>query len=75
MATDYASLGYVILRNWRGEHARGLNGFDSRCDIDGLKDTMENASAEVAEYVWNCLFARASSAYSRDGTAVHPSKL
>ncbi|MFZ0888177.1 MAG: hypothetical protein WA005_06975 [Candidatus Binataceae bacterium] len=47
--------GFVILRDWWGDHARGLEGFDARCAIDGLEHAMQNANVEVAEYIWNRL--------------------
>lgn len=47
--------GFVILRDWWGDHARGLEGFDGRCAIEGLEHAMQNANVGVAEYIWNCL--------------------
>jgi hypothetical protein len=49
------TVGHVIVQSWWGNHARGLNGFDPNCDIDGLQHALENITVEIAQYIWNKL--------------------
>ena len=51
------STGYVILADGWGYHERGLNGFDRRCDIEGLRHALANIDAERAQYIWNNLLS------------------
>jgi hypothetical protein len=54
-ACEPNSAGYVKLEKEWGSHARGLNGFDHRCDIDGLRHALANINVERAQYIWNKL--------------------
>jgi hypothetical protein len=47
------STGYVTRRDSFGDHARGLNGFDGRCEIDGLRHALVNIDFQLAQYLWN----------------------
>jgi hypothetical protein len=49
------AVGHVVVQSWWGNHARGLNGFDPNCDIDGLQHALENITVEIAQYIWNKL--------------------
>ncbi|MGH7986283.1 MAG: hypothetical protein ACREQX_08365, partial [Candidatus Binataceae bacterium] len=45
--------GDVPLQNTRGWHKRGLDGFDSRCDITGLAHTLKTITTAKARCLWN----------------------
>ena len=47
--------GNIIISDSRGNHQRGLNGFDPKCEIDGLKYALENPTYGKAIYIWNQL--------------------
>lgn len=47
--------GNIIISSSRGNHQRGLNGFDPKCEIDGLKFALENSTYGKAIYIWNKL--------------------
>lgn len=45
--------GYVVIRNWHGDHKRGLNRFDPECEIDGLQHALEHPNTARSALVWN----------------------
>ncbi|MEH1800482.1 MAG: hypothetical protein V7L13_15215 [Nostoc sp.] len=45
--------GSIIISSSKGNHQRGLNGFDPKCEIDGLKYALENPTYGKAIYIWN----------------------
>jgi len=47
--------GYIIVANYHGRHARGLDGFDPECEIDGLECALTSSTREKAGYIWNKL--------------------
>ena len=47
--------GSVRITDNHGWHVKGLNGFDSACQIEGLERAIEKAPLERARYVWNKL--------------------
>ena len=49
------STGYVIIRNSRGHHQRGLHGFDPYAKLDGLKYALDHITLERAKLLWNVL--------------------
>lgn len=52
--------GNIIISDSRLNHQRGLNGFDPKCEIDGLKYALENPTYGKAIYIWNELLLRNS---------------
>jgi hypothetical protein len=47
--------GYIIISGSRGNHKRGVNGFDPNCDIDGLKCALEQPTYGKSLDIWNNL--------------------
>ncbi|MFW9257666.1 sacsin N-terminal ATP-binding-like domain-containing protein [Nostoc sp. CALU 546] len=47
--------GYVILSDSKGNHKRGIKGFDPNFSIDGLAHTLENPTYDKSSYIWNYL--------------------
>lgn len=47
--------GHVTIRSKRGNHRRGLNGFDPNYRIDGLEFALSHKSVERSAYIWNRL--------------------
>ncbi|MEN6449760.1 MAG: hypothetical protein ABFC96_04635, partial [Thermoguttaceae bacterium] len=47
--------GSVRITDTYGWHVKGLNGFDSACEIEGLERAIENAPPDRARYIWNKL--------------------
>ena len=47
--------GHVTIRNARADYARGLNGFDPDCEIDGFEYALKNINIERAKIIWNIL--------------------
>ena len=43
---------HVILRNWYGNHKRGLHRFDPNCTIDGLEHALKHPSVERSKFIW-----------------------
>jgi hypothetical protein len=50
-------LGYVTIVDVFGQHERGLDGFDSAAEIDGLDFALGQPSGARSEFVWNVLLA------------------
>jgi hypothetical protein len=50
-------LGYVVIVDYRGEHERGIDGFDPDADFDGLEFALRHPNHARSEYVWNVLLA------------------
>ncbi len=46
--------GNIIISSYK-PYQRGLNGFDPKCEIDGLKYALENSTYGKALYIWNNL--------------------
>ncbi len=49
------SAGHVVIAKEHGWHARGLEGFDPECEVDGLQHALENIDERKASYIWNAL--------------------
>ncbi len=47
--------GYVKVRSSRGEHKRGLDGFDPDFWIDGLDDALNHPNARKSAYIWKIM--------------------
>ncbi|MCY3682401.1 MAG: hypothetical protein OXH16_13450 [Gemmatimonadetes bacterium] len=45
--------GHVNIESRRGDHKRGLNGFDPNIHVEGLKCTIANPSLEKSTFIWN----------------------
>ena len=45
----------MIIEDYHGQHAKGVNGFDPDCRIDGLDIAIRNAPMERASFIWNKL--------------------
>ncbi len=50
---DKDGRGHVIIRQQRGDHLRGLDGFDPRITVDGLKFVMDRPNPEKSAFIWN----------------------
>jgi len=51
------SLGHVVLKKLWGDHERGLDGFDPKADVDGLRYAIlsikSNHDIDRARFIWN----------------------
>ena len=47
--------GFIKLRDWRGSHERGLNGFDPEIQAEGLEHALTSPSLEKSVFIWNCI--------------------
>ena len=47
--------GNIIINNSRGNHKRGLKGFDPSCEIDGLVFALANPTIGKSLHIWNTL--------------------
>lgn len=47
--------GNVTIVATHGHHEKGLGGFDPDCEIDGLKNALENINISKSEIIWNIL--------------------
>ncbi|MEA5625830.1 sacsin N-terminal ATP-binding-like domain-containing protein [Nostoc sp. UHCC 0251] len=47
--------GYVIISDSKGNHKRGIKGFDPNFSIDGLAHALENPTYDKSSYIWNYL--------------------
>jgi len=47
--------GYVIISESKGNHKRGIKGFDPNFSIDGLAHSLENPTHQKSIYIWNHL--------------------
>ena len=45
--------GHVSIRDYRGDHERGLNGFDPQCEIDGLAHALKHPNPRRSAMIWN----------------------
>jgi len=45
--------GHVILSEESRHHARGLDGFDPECQIDGLEHALRNPTQAKSMFIWN----------------------
>jgi hypothetical protein len=45
----------IIINSERGDHERGLDGFDSRWNIEGLKYAVSCPNIKRSQYIWNTL--------------------
>ena len=45
--------GYVIIKNDRGDHQRGLEGFDPHIQVDGLEWALEEPTPKKSAFIWN----------------------
>lgn len=50
--------GYVVVRDYPGDHMRGVDGFDPKAQVDGLEFILDNIDVERARALWNLLAAR-----------------
>lgn len=50
--------GYVVLRDYPKDHARGVDGFDPTAQMDGLEFILDNIDVHRARALWNLLAAR-----------------
>lgn len=53
-ATDTS--GYVVIRDVRAGHVRGLHGFDPDAKLDGLEYALNHITLNKARMLWNLLF-------------------
>jgi hypothetical protein len=47
------SEGHVKIYDIRGNHSRGLHGFDPNCDADGLEYALMNPSLKKSVFIWS----------------------
>jgi hypothetical protein len=52
-ATGYA--GYVTIRNWHGDHQRGLRHFDPNVSLEGLDHALDFITPDKARMLWKIL--------------------
>ena len=52
-ATGYA--GYVTIRNWHGDHQRGLRHFDPNASLEGLDHALDFITPDKARMLWKIL--------------------
>lgn len=45
--------GHVVLKNYSGQHERGLNGFDPEIVVEGLENALESLTPEKSQFIWN----------------------
>lgn len=45
--------GDIVIRNWHGDHARGLDGFDPDIEVDGLKHALRSPTISKSIFIWN----------------------
>jgi len=45
--------GFVIKKDWRNNHERGLNGFDPEIQVEGLEHALASPSLEKSVFIWN----------------------
>lgn len=53
MATG--STGHIVIRDWHGDHQRGLHGFDPNASLNGLQHALAHINREKARILWNIL--------------------
>lgn len=46
---------FVIIRDWHGNHKRGINGFDPDIKVEGLKNALNSPTLEKSEFIWNSI--------------------
>ena len=44
---------YVVIQSRRGQHVRGLDGFDYNISVDGLEHAINNPTALKSAFIWN----------------------
>ncbi|MDE0689289.1 MAG: hypothetical protein OXI61_14060 [Candidatus Poribacteria bacterium] len=47
------SQGYVTIVNQKGNHERGLDGFDPDIEVDGLESALDKSTLEKSAFIWN----------------------
>ena len=47
--------GHVVIRKDRGDHARGLDGFDPSIEVDGLEHAINHPNPKKSEFIWNLI--------------------
>jgi flagellar biosynthesis GTPase FlhF len=47
--------GNIPIKDWWGNHERGLDGFDPDCEVEGLEFALENITIERAIIIWKLL--------------------
>ncbi len=52
--------GFVIIKNYRGYHVRGINNFDPDIDIEGLDFSLDEPTPEKSEFIWNTIAVKHS---------------
>ncbi len=45
----------VTITDYHGQHARGLDEFDPKCEIDGLETALKSIDIEKAKIIWSIL--------------------
>ena len=49
---------HVIIQNRRGQHVRGLDGFDYNISVDGLEHAIHNPTPLKSAFIWNQIAIR-----------------
>jgi len=44
--------GFITVTSVHGHHERGLNGFDPRCQLDGLAHALKHPTLDRSTYIW-----------------------
>jgi len=45
--------GHINIKDYRGHHERGIDGFDPSIEVDGLEHALMSISHEKSEFIWN----------------------
>ena len=53
--TTVETSGHIVIRDGRGDHARGLHGFDPDAKLDGLEYALKHITLNKARMLWNLL--------------------
>jgi hypothetical protein len=62
---------YVIIREYKGDYKRGLDGFDPDSDIEGLSYALETITIKKAKIIWKLLKKHVRLIHGTVETATH----
>lgn len=52
MKNHNKKMNYKNIKDWTGSHERGIDGFDSRWEVDGLAFAIQNPTINRSMYIW-----------------------